>query len=199
MNIFSNSSSRVQTTRLLLLAIIVLTVPCYCLGAVMLAYAPDRETPTPPVTDATLGSFTQTPRYTPTITPFATWTSTVGGSQLWPTPGQLYLPTNTPLYVPPTSTPFPTWTPLASLTLTTAPTLTLSPTNTLPPSATSTASPTVTDTPTETPTSTETATQVLSPTTTATDTATYTPTLTPTPTDTSVNTPEPSPTQENGG
>lgn len=151
----SGSTNRTQTTRLLLLAILVLTVPCYCLGAVMLAYAPEQEQDTTAIpTNATLGAMSQTPRFTPTITPFATWTATIPGSGLQATPGQLYLPTNTPFLLPATATFFPTLfssptlPPVASLTL--APTLTLMPTNPPPPTNTEPPPPTVPPPPTAT-------------------------------------------------
>lgn len=148
---FSGSSNRTQTTRLLLLAVIVLTIPCYCLGAVMLAYAPDSASDRTAVpTDSTLGGATQLPRFTPTVTPFATWTPTQLGLPLGATPGQLYLPTNTPFYVPPTITPFPTWTPVPYYTLTLAPTLTPVPSATLAP----TSIPAPTNTPVPQPTNT---------------------------------------------
>ena len=44
-NFFSGSWDNRRTTRMVLLAIIVLTLPCYCLGTVLLATAPSSEKP----------------------------------------------------------------------------------------------------------------------------------------------------------
>ena len=44
---FSRVSNSQRTTRFVLLAIILLTLPCYCLGAVLLASAPDKATRSP--------------------------------------------------------------------------------------------------------------------------------------------------------
>lgn len=149
---FLGPTNRIRNTRLLLLAIIVLTIPCYCLGAVMLAYAPDNGGDATAVpTNPTLGGMTQQPLLSPTWTPFATWTRTPtqAGAPVGSTPFQLYLPTNTPVYIPPTSTSAPTWTPYPTFTLTLAPTLTLPPSNT--PLPTSTPAPTNTPVPPNTP------------------------------------------------
>lgn len=162
----SDSTDRRRTTRLLLLAIIVLTLPCYCLGFVLLAYAPASEDDsTRSSTNSTLGGMTSTPFTTPTYTPFGfTATPTRAGGPLLPTPGQLYLPTNTPFVWPtptltltptfqptglPTSTPAPTITPSPTLRPT-VPTNTPVPTNTLPP--TETPVPTDVPIPTDVPT-----------------------------------------------
>jgi hypothetical protein len=65
-----------QTTRVVLLAIILLTLPCYCLGAILLATAPDdggssrADRTRPP----TLGGATSSQAVTPSITPFFTAT-----------------------------------------------------------------------------------------------------------------------------
>ena len=135
MDVFSDSTDRRRATRLLLLAIIVLTLPCYCVGFVLLAYAPasSEDDTTRRPTNATLGGITSTPFLTPTYTPFGlTATSTQGGSPLLPTPGQLYLPTYTPFVWPTaTLTLTPTFQPTSMPSLTKAPTLT--PTNTLVP------------------------------------------------------------------
>jgi hypothetical protein len=127
-----------QTTRLVLLAIILLTVPCYCLGAVLLAYAPADKGRTAVPTDPTLGGATASPGI-PTYTPFLTATYTPYRQPLQPTPPQLYLPTNTPFIMPATWTPIPTWTFI--------PTITPAPTLTLPPP---TVAPTITPLPTDT-------------------------------------------------
>ena len=89
---FSRMTDSRQTTRMVLLAIILLTLPCYCLGAVMLAYAPasgPRRTRVPD--NATLGGATASPRATGTFTPFFTGTPTPFGNQLGATPTQIYL------------------------------------------------------------------------------------------------------------
>jgi hypothetical protein len=166
-DVFSDSMDRRRATRLLLLAIIVLTLPCYCLGFVLLAYAPAKQTnPTKPPTNATLGGITSTPFASPTYTPFGlTATPTQFGGPLLPTPGQLYLPTSTPFVWPTatlTLTPPPPPTAIPSLTK--APSLTPSPTlvPTNPP--TSTPPPTNTPVPTDTPVPTEVPTEVPPPT-----------------------------------
>lgn len=146
-NFFSRPMNNRQFSRLLLLAIILLTLPCYCLGAILLAYAPSeaKSTRLPP-TNPTLGGSTLLPMLTATFTPF--FTSTSPGGPLAATPQQFYVPaTNTPFvyatwtpYVVPTSVPLPTTAP----TLTAVPSATLAPTSTLIPTV-----------PTSTPTNTE--------------------------------------------
>ncbi len=133
---FSGPMNSRQKTRMALMAIIVLTLPCYCLGMVLLAYAPSgTSTPRPQATSPTLGGITIQPAAS--ITPFLTATFTPYGAPLQATPYQLYLPTNTPFYLPPTQAPFPTLTIPPSLTsaptITIAPSPTLAPTNTLAP------------------------------------------------------------------
>jgi len=145
-----------QTTRLVLLAIILLTVPCYCLGAVLLAYAPTDSGKTAAPADPTLGGATASPGI-PTYTPFLTATYTPYQQPLQPTPPQLYLPTNTPFVMPATWTPIPTWTFIP--TITTAPTLTVPPSPTVPPTVpplpTDTVEPTDVPPPTDAPPATE--------------------------------------------
>ena len=169
---FSGRLDSRQTTRLVLLAVILLTVPCYCLGAVLLAYAPTDRGRTPLPTDPTLGGATASPGV-PTYTPFLTATYTPFRLPLQPTPPQLFLPTNTPFFIPATWTPIPTWTPFP--TITTAPTLTLPPSPTSPPP---TIAPTITLPPTDTPVPTD---------------------VPPPPTDLPTDSPLPSPTQESLG
>jgi hypothetical protein len=119
-----------QKTRLALMAIILLTLPCYCLGMVLLAYAPSgTSTPRPQATSPTLGGMTIQP--VASITPFMTATFTPYGAPLQATPFQLYLPTNTPFYIQPTQAPLPTLT--IPPTLTSAPTITIAPSPTLMP------------------------------------------------------------------
>ena len=115
-----------------LLGIILMTIPCYCLGIVALASAPRIEAPTitpfgftPAITPgqgvATIAPGETTPLDGPTPTP-NTPTAT-----LEPTPTQLF-PT-----VPPTVTPTPTNTVIPTVT----------PTGTLPPTHTPTSTPTI--------------------------------------------------------
>jgi hypothetical protein len=123
-----------QTTRMLLLGIIFLTIPCYCLGAVLLAYAPDDETtPVPGVTRSPLEQQTATAR--PSITPFFTATFT-SSSPLQPTPIQIQLRTPVPTFFFPTVALTLTPTNTTVSTPTDAPTITLPPSPTLAPSET---------------------------------------------------------------
>lgn len=149
-----------RTTYSILIAIILLTIPCYCLGFFAYFQAQnDIPTLPPPVITPTslptVGGIEAT--FTPTIRAFLTLP--VGGPTvtLLATPGQFA-----------TETSFPTLTP--------SNTVPASPTNT----ATSTQEPTMTSTTTPSPTSTATAT--------GTATQTSTPTGTPTPTATPTNT-----------
>jgi hypothetical protein len=124
---FSGPWDNRRTTRLVLLAVILMTLPCYCLGAVLLATAPSGGTATSVPANPTLGGSTALPVWTPTFTPFFTATFTPIGGPLQPTPPQIFLPTNTPFFFI-TNTPFPTWTPFQ---VTGAPSLTLAPSPTL--------------------------------------------------------------------
>jgi len=162
MDTFSAPLDRRRTTRLLLLAIIVLSLPCYCLGFVLLAYAPAGDDDvTPRSTSPTLAGATPTPFATSTLFGF-TATPTQFGGVLGPTPGQLYLRTNTPFVFPTYAYPTnpPSWTPppqpTAYPTLTRAPSITPSPTlptttQAPPPTETPTPSETPSETPTDTP------------------------------------------------
>jgi len=124
---FSRLTDQRQTTRLVLLAIIVLTLPCYCLGAVLLATAPDTPSARSGTSRPTLSGQTASPGVTASITPFFTATPTRADFDLAPTPVQIQIPTRAPLVLP-------------------TATLTLTPTNTeLPPP---TAAPTLTPIPT---------------------------------------------------
>ncbi len=115
-----------------LIALIVLTIPFYCLGFVLLAWTNNgRAMPTPGTTPTpTVGVATPVG---PTLTPTAS-----------PTPGTV-TPTATP-WVPPTFTP--TLTPTPTFTPTPTPT----PTETPLPSPTPTETPVPTELPTDTPT-----------------------------------------------
>jgi hypothetical protein len=207
-DVFSDTMDRRRATRLLLLAIIVLTLPCYCLGFVLLAYAPANTPESTKVpTNATLGGMTSTSFATSTPTPFVlTSTPTQGGSPLLPTPGQLYLPTATPFFFPsptltltspPPATGMPTVT--KAPTLTASPTLvpTNLPTNTPPPTAVPTEVPPPTAVPTEVPPPTAVPTEVPPPTEVPTEVPppTAVPTEVPPPTEPSL----PTPTQEQMG
>ncbi len=145
-----------------LIAIILATIPCYCLGFIALSLRTSTGRPTPSPT------FTAELTLAPTETPHG-----VGGTSvprtLEPTPTQWYPPTFTPTPSP-TLTPTPTETP--------SPT----PTETATPTETPTLTPTMTATPTATPTPTATSTETPTLTPTMTITPTATPTLTPTPT-----------------
>lgn len=116
----------------ILMFIIILTLPFYCLGFFLWGNAPQRDTlPTP--TNTALGSErTATP--SPTITQLVTATRF---ATLLPTPGQFIPPVVQPtIFIPPTAfiPPFETLAP----TLTFPPTNTFVPTNTLPPANTAT-------------------------------------------------------------
>jgi hypothetical protein len=182
-----------QTTRMVLLVIILLTVPCYCLGAVLLAYAPEDKPAETTRTKPPLGGATELPVASPTFTPFSTVTATWTpfGDPLRPTPFQWNPP---PTVAPQLPTATLTLTPTVVPSPTVAPSLTLSPTLTLPPSATPTNTLSPSDTPTPTATWTMTPTLTESPLYTDTPVPTYMPLPTdqPLPTDSG----EPTPTQE---
>ncbi len=141
LDFFSGLTERRQAPRFILLTIILMTLPCYCLGAVLLATAPDnnKSNPRTDSTISTLSVSTSSPAAT-VVSPAAFHTFTPIGQPLRPTSTQLYLRTAVPIYPtwtfiptifitaapPPTSTFAPTLTPL--------PTNAPPPTNTLPPS-----------------------------------------------------------------
>ena len=140
---FSSITNSRHPTRTILLLIILMTLPCYCLGAVLLAVAPDDQRPGVQRTQATLGGVKATPFQTMTRTPFNTATRTPTGEPLQATPIQGNFPTSPPL---PTFAPPPTIAPQPTVAIpTAAPTLTptvifiptdtptLIPTNTLAP------------------------------------------------------------------
>ncbi len=158
---------RQRTIQTALLFIILATLPCYCLGAVLLLTSPTQRagrTPTVEVSATVIGNPTNTPF--PSITPFQLPTivpSPVG--PLLPTPTQIILgfptarptltftpffPSQTPIVlpsitpiiiIPPTVTPRPTSTPFSLPTNT--PIIILPPTATplIPPLRTPTPSP----------------------------------------------------------
>jgi hypothetical protein len=145
---------QVKRTRLryILIAITLVTLPCYCVGLIAVRAAGER-TPTPTLTEtATVSStatLTPSPTDTATITPTITITETATNTET-------ASPTATET---PTPTETETETPTATLTETASPTNTSSPTETNTPPATPTSTTTATPTPpqpTETPTLTET-------------------------------------------
>lgn len=147
---FSRLADQRQTTRMVLLAIIVLTLPCYCLGAVLLATAPETSDARSGTSRPPLSGQTASPGGTASITPFFTATPTRADFNLGPTPIQIQIPTRAPLVLPTaTLTLTPTNTELPPPTA--APTLTPIPTNTLPPSPTPTTPPTAPQVPTNVP------------------------------------------------
>jgi hypothetical protein len=139
-----------------LVAIILITLPCYCLGAILLATAPKNDPEPTTITQRTPTLGANSSQLTPSATFGLIATMTPLGGPLRPTATQFYVrptalvlptwtfvfPTNAPFI---TSTPAPSFTPIIP-TNTLAPTLT--PTNTLAPSATPTTAepPTATNT-----------------------------------------------------
>lgn len=168
---YTNLEPRRRTIYGLLVAIIVATIPCYCLGGWALTQdfylAP---TLTPPPTATVPATWTPLPPPTETATPTPTETPT-----LLPTETATPTPTETPTSLP---TQTATLTPTAEITATPTSTATPTPTTIATPTGTSTSTPTATptSTPTATPTSTATATvQPSTPTTTPSPTATEEP------------------------
>jgi hypothetical protein len=122
MNWFGSVSSRQRRTYTILISIIVLTAPCYCIGLIALALAPGTRasrSPTSPVIAAV------------TLPPAATL-------RLMPTDGQPHTLTPTP-----TSSPTSTGTPTSSPTVS-RPTETPTPSPSLTPEPTATTEPTAT-------------------------------------------------------
>ncbi len=204
---------RQRTIQTTLLFIILATLPCYCVGFVLLGIAPQRTQRTPTIvaqTRTVTGSpASVTATLFASITPFPTgFAPPTSLPPLGPTPTQIRLitrtftpippptiiiipPTFTPIIIIITNTPFPTTTPqvfTATPSRTSTPTLTATvfvPT----PTPTRTTTPTLTATvfvPTPTPTATPTPTP-----TTPIVIVTFTPTFTPTPTPTATSTSTP--------
>jgi len=135
--------------RMTILAVIIATIPCYCVGFIALSIAPNtRITPTPTVTlsaseisptvSATTAVFTTT--ITPTFTITSTSTVTVTPTatvSFTPFPPITFSPTftNTPTHTA-TFTVTNTFTPSATFTITPSPTFTPTVTNTPTPSTT---------------------------------------------------------------
>lgn len=104
-------SRRVQ--RSILLFVILATLPCYCVGAILLGVAPDEEavvqsSPPPPEFLTNTATITVTMSQTPNLTPTTT---------LQNTPGQFF-PTNTPVRLPSSA---PSLTPQITATITEGP------------------------------------------------------------------------------
>jgi hypothetical protein len=147
---------RQRTIQTTLLFIILATLPCYCVGFVLLGVAPRGGQRTPVVTATTAGMpLTPTLAFSlvPSITPFPTL-GDASLSPLRPTPTQIRLfptytltftpiiPTRTPIPLPPTQTPIviipPTSTTIIIPTTAVPPTA-VPPTTEVPPTATHTA------------------------------------------------------------
>jgi len=167
-NWFRSLPSYRQRIYALLVGAIALTLPCYCIGVVLLVLAPAQPTPALPPTWTPI--LTPTATFTPTVTPQSTFTPTItetprrGASATF------------------TTTASPTITRTSTATRTATPTSTRTPTPTITQTASSTPTRTATYTPTATHTPTSTATPTWTPTQTWTPTPTPTFTYTPTPT-----------------
>ncbi len=169
---------RQRTIQTTLLLIILATLPCYCVGFVLLGVAPQRPSGTPTLIGSkAAGTAAPLPTLFPTITlvPFSGATL----SPLLPTPTQVNLfPVVTLTFTPTrfTNTPVP-------LVPTIPPTITPIVINTLPPTPIVAKSntpipPTPTTAPSATPMPSATSTHTHTPTTAPTATATFTPTST---------------------
>ncbi len=134
MSWYGNVSPRQRRTYTILISIIALTVPCYCIGLIALAFAPGINAS---------GSLA-TPTLAPPITPVIAAVTVPSSATLPLTPTEWRLHTLTPT---PTSSPTSTGTPTASPTVAT-------PTETPTPSPSATPSPTSTPTKTAEPTAT---------------------------------------------
>jgi hypothetical protein len=118
----------------ILLFVILATLPCYCVGAILLGVAPrddqtqnDQRTSLPPPNIQTLQAVSSnTPPFV--LAPTITLIPTANLGTLAPTPFQFVPPTRTAVILPPTAAP----------TLTLPPAATAAPTSTLPPTATAT-------------------------------------------------------------
>jgi hypothetical protein len=168
MNQLGAVERRRRNLRIVLFAIILGTLPLYCLGFLLWGTAPRQNARTPtPLTSTVLATLRGTNTLSPSLTPFQFPTQNVP-TVIMPTLVQF--PTN--IQVP--TFAFPTPTNFVFPTLTIAPTLTLIPTD-MPPAPTATFLPTFTETPivtdtsipiltdTPTPTPTETPTETLIP------------------------------------
>ncbi|HEY84730.1 MAG TPA: hypothetical protein G4N96_06425 [Chloroflexi bacterium] len=151
-----NIPEQKRATYGLLLGVILLTIPCYCLGFMLLAASPEQNSKQPSATAPLVWTPrpTNSPIPNPTFTPYAAQPT----NTLQPTPTQFF-----PTVVLPSPTPTFTVTPQPSPTATNIPasTVTPLPTNTASPTVTATTPPT--DTPTPTPTFTVTPTSTGAP------------------------------------
>lgn len=158
--ITSAATSRQRTIQLTLLGIILATIPCYCVGFLLLAIrpAPSRSAaPTQTPTPFLLITEALSPFMTPSITPIGPLFSPTSPIFIQPTPTQFFFFSPTPIFFPtatpfvfPTATPFifPTATPIIIVPPTATPVL---PTSTpVLPTETPIPFPTL-ETPTETP------------------------------------------------
>ncbi len=162
----SVTAGRQRTIQLTLLGIILATIPCYCVGFLLLAIRPSPRSIMPAETPTPFQLFIETPRLlvTPSITPIGPLPSPTSPIFIQPTPTQFFFFSPTPILFP-TATPFfsptatlfffPTVTPIVIVPPTATP---LPPTSTpLPPTSTPvppTETPIpflTTETPTETP------------------------------------------------
>jgi hypothetical protein len=161
---------RRRNLRVILFAVILGTLPLYCLGILLWGTAPQGDvTPQP----TSIASLTPIIIGSPSVTPLATNTQVTLPTFILPNTPTQFVPatffptfifptlTPTPFIFPtltsaPTLTPFPTLTPLPTLTntLIPLPTATPTPTNTLFPTDTETPTATMTETATETATDT---------------------------------------------
>ncbi|MCS6872315.1 MAG: hypothetical protein RML95_07885 [Anaerolineae bacterium] len=161
----SSAISSQRTVQLTLLGIILATIPCYCVGFLLLAVRPaPARNAAPTNTPTPFQLATNTPIVTPSITPISPLFSPTSPIFIQPTPTQFFFffsptpffPTATPIIFP-TWTPFvfPTATPIIIVPPTATPVLPTStpqpPTSTpVPPTETPIPFPTL-ETPTETP------------------------------------------------
>jgi len=116
------STQRPRPLYLVLVAIVLATLPCYCAGLIAIRRAPGEATPTPVVTPTLTASVSpalpsETPIPGPTLTPSITQTLLVfTPSTATPSPTQTPVPTDTPMPTStdtliPSDTPTPTDTP----------------------------------------------------------------------------------------
>ncbi|MCI0714576.1 MAG: Ig-like domain-containing protein [Chloroflexi bacterium] len=107
---FDPGEQQQRVQRSILLFIILATLPCYCVGAILLGVAPDNDDPVVQATEVPPIITTTTITATVSITPAL---NTTPSATLPNTPGQFNPPTNTPIRIntpttAPTVTPSPT-------------------------------------------------------------------------------------------
>ncbi len=162
----NTATSRQRTIQLTLLGIILATIPCYCVGFLLLAVRPTpaRTTPEESPTPLQFVTATTDPFVTPSITPISPLLTATNPIFIQPTPTQFFFisptpfvfPTQTPFVFPsPTPFVFPTQTPIIIVPPTATPilpTATPEPPTSTPVQSTETPIPFPTAvTPTETP------------------------------------------------